>query len=159
MWLARPLCFCAFLTAPVRRVLVPPLDLHAPSYEHVTQHFLSVEDLVFYYGDRPYLSAKETRALYHALLPTYYPSYLHDHDPDDVARMAVAARTAARAYARQRSYFYVRWASVLFDAARKLFSKKKKEHATALDVLAASCRTNSRVDRLCGIQKKMSLKE
>lgn len=153
MWFACPLYVCAFLSVPSRRLLVPPLDLHAPSYENV-RHFMSVEDLVFYYGDRPLLNAKETRTLYHALLPTYYPSYLHDHDPADLARMAVAARSAARAYARRRSYFYVRWASVMFDAARKLFSKQKKDYKTALDVLAASCRTNPRVDRLCGVERK-----
>ena len=71
-WLSfvRPLCVYAFLSVPTRRVLVPPLDRHLASHENV-RHFLSTEDLVFYYGDRPLLNAKETRELYHALLPTY----------------------------------------------------------------------------------------
>ena len=167
-----------FLFVPiVRRPSVVVLDMDRP-YKEKPLHFLSVPELVFYYGDRENwwgdLSAKETRDLYHKLLPYYYPIYLNNNNHVDLAKMVFEARRSARSYARRRSLFYVRWMSVLMDGIRNIVRHrkwktvfddvwKKNKHywndddLIALRVLNGSCHTNRWADRFCGtrIEKMM----
>lgn len=171
------LLFICFMFVSVgRRQSAVVLDKERP-YDERPLHFLSVSDLVFYYGDRAHwwgdLDAKNTRILYHKLLPLYYPNYLNNHDPVVLARMVFEARRSARSYARRRSYFYVRWMSVLMDGIRNMVRHKKwktvfhdtwkkyeqhdSDHQIALRVLNRSCHTNPWADQFCGRIEKLSV--
>lgn len=92
-------------------------------------HFLSVPDLVFYYGDRKNwwgdADAHTTRTLYHDLLPIYCPYYTSVYKIDDLAFKAYQTRKAVKQYARRRSYLHVRVFSILLDVVRNLLKYKK----------------------------------
>lgn len=83
----------------------------------------TVEQLRKEYGERQNklwgdLGAKETRELYHKLLPT---ELLHDtteHSLEERARIAVSARRAARLYARERAMLPVTLPCQLLDGVR-----------------------------------------
>lgn len=175
------LLFACFVFVSVgRRPSIVVLDKERTCDERPL-HFLSVPELVFYYGDRPNwwgdLDAQDTRILYHRLLPSYYPVYLNNYDPVVLARMVFEARRSARSYARRRSYLHVRWMSVLMDGIRNMVRhqkwktafddtwKKYKHHVkngnddyqTALRVLNGSCHTNRWADQFCGRIEKLSV--
>lgn len=169
---------CFLFTSVARRQSVVVLDKNR-LYDERPLHFLSFSDLVFYYGDRTNwwgdLDASQTRKLYHELLPYYYPSYLNDNDPISLARKVFDARRSARSYARRRSYFYVRWMSILMDGIRNMVRHKKwktvfddtwnkyehyvkeDEYQIALRILNGSCHTNPWADRFCGRIEKLSV--
>jgi len=85
----------------------------------------SVEELRDQYGEKTRwwgdLSPAETRALYHALLPK---SLLEEEDAEytlaERAELAIAARRAARLYARERALLPFAIASELLDGVRQL---------------------------------------
>lgn len=164
-------CFLYVSVGPRPSVMV--LDKNMPCHER-SLHFLSVPDLVFYHGDRKHwwgdLSANETRILYHSLLPYYYPTYLKEYHPVDLARMVFEARRSARTYARRRSCFHVRCMSVLLDGIRNIVRHRKwktkfddvwnkhghcwnDEQQIAMRVLNGSCHTNYWADRFCGTRR------
>ena len=168
-------CFLFVSVVPRRSVVV--LDEQRPHHERPL-HFLSVSELVFQYGDRENwwgdLNAKETRNLYHRLLPFYYTAYLSDYHVVDLARMVFEARRSARTYARRRSCIHVRWMSMLMDGVRNMVRHRKwktkfddvwnkhehvwkDEQQIAMRVLNGSCHTNRWADRFCGtrIEKMM----
>ena len=139
-------------------------------------HFPSLNDLVFYYGDRPHwwgdLDARQTRSLYHKLLPVYCPSYTADYSMETLSLMAYQTRKAAKQYARRRSILPVRWFSAALDIAHNLYEYKRwsplgatyeelwqkykdqlhpnaTDHHIAATIVSKSCRTNEWVDLLC----------
>jgi len=86
----------------------------------------TVEALRQQYGHRQHwfgdLDARETRELYHELLPRQ----LLENDAIDLAeraRLAVAARRAARLYARERALLPVSLSCELLDGMRTLMKK------------------------------------
>lgn len=92
-------------------------------------HFLSVQEFVFYYGDRigwwGDWDVKETRTNYHKLLPVYHPLYVSCCEIENLAYHAFQTRREAKKYARRRSRFYVRWMSVCMDGFRSLWRYKR----------------------------------
>lgn len=140
-------------------------------------HFLSLEDLVFYYGDRTHwwgdLDARQTRTLYHQLLPIYYPHYLTDYSIETLAVKAFQTRKAVKQYARRRSYFHIRIMSMFADILHNLWEHRRwgsatyeqlwqkyktqlqEQHLEASDdrvastIVLKSCRTNPWIDFLC----------
>lgn len=139
----------------------------------------SVQLLRSAYGEGRDLTPAETRALYHALLPT---SLLED-EADEIslaerAEIAIAARRAARLYARERTLLPYAIGSELFDGVRQLLkagSFRRSgysddqiwfKYAGALPsdlpegaafpddvyytILQKACSSNSVVDKLCG---------
>lgn len=138
-------------------------------------HFLSMEDLVFYYGDRPHwwgdLNAHQTRTLYHKLLPVYYPSYISQYPIQTLSLMAYKSRKAAKQYARRRSYLPIRWISTLIGTFNNLLEYKRwsplgatyeelwqkykiqlhphaSDHQIATTIVLKSCHTNEWIDLL-----------
>lgn len=141
-------------------------------------HFLSLDDYVFYYGDRTNwwgdLDAHQTRTLYHKLLPIYYPYYLTDYSIETLAVKAFQTRKAVKQYARRRSYFHIRFISMLVDLLHNLWEYRRWGSATyeelwqkykiqlqeqhqleatddqiASTIVLKSCRTNEWIDFLC----------
>lgn len=92
-------------------------------------HFLSVQEFVFYYGDRDSwwgdCNAQETRIMYHKLLPVYHPVYWSCVEMEHLAYHAFHTRREAKKYARRRSRFYIRWLSVGLDGVRGLWRHKR----------------------------------
>lgn len=93
-------------------------------------HFPSVEDLVFYYGDCDNwwgdLGVRETRLLYHSLLPVYSLQYVGCNcSIEMVAFNSYLTRKAAKQYARRRSRAHVRVFSLVFDLFHNLWEHKK----------------------------------
>lgn len=105
------------------------LDKHRCCFDERPFHFLSLNELVFYYGDREVwwgdLNTHHTRYLYHQLLPVYHPFYVSKVPPETLALMAYQTRKAVKRYVRHRSRFHVRWMSILTDLIRHLLQKKK----------------------------------
>lgn len=141
-------------------------------------HFLSLDDLVFYYGDRNSwwgdLNAKQTRTLYHQLLPIYYPYYLTDYSIQTLSIKAFQTRKAVKQYARRHAYFHVRCLSILIDIFHNLWEYRRwgsatydelwqkykyqfqeQNHLEASDdqiastIVMKSCCTNEWIDFLC----------
>jgi len=82
--------------------------------------YTTVEELRSQYGTGRNLNAAQTRDLYHSLLPT---SLLDDEDASTLperASIAIAARRAARLYARERAILPVTLSSELMDGVRTL---------------------------------------
>ena len=123
-----------------------------------------------WFGD---LDARETRTLYHKLLPTDLLLDDSEIPVDERARLAVAARRAARLYARERSLLPVTIGCQLLDGVRvfldqgrfqsdglseeQIFEKyiaKLGYTASHLDedffyhVLEKSCTVNEHVDKI-----------
>ena len=109
----------------------PSPTLPSPSLNH---SFTSVEELRDFYGPRQNwwgdYNARETRELYKSLLPTrlldaeyVYPGA---HTVEERARMAVAARRAAKMYARERGLLPVSLASQLLDGMRVFCAKSTR---------------------------------
>lgn len=109
----------------------PSPTLPSPSLNH---SFTSVEELRDFYGPRQNwwgdYNARETRDLYKSLLPTrlldaeyVYPGA---HTVEERARMAVAARRAAKMYARERGLLPVSLASQLLDGVRVFCAKSTR---------------------------------
>lgn len=149
------------------------------SYSEKPFHFLSLDDLVFYYGDRANwwgdLDAHQTRTLYHQLLPTYYPKYLTDYSIGTLAVKAFQTRKAVKQYARRRSYCHVRFFSTLVDVLHNLWEYRRwsplgatyeelwqkyknqleeqdveaSDHQIASTIVLKSCQTNEWIDFLC----------
>lgn len=92
-------------------------------------HFLSLDDLIFFYGDRQQwwgdFNAHETRILYHRLLPVYYLFYMGSYDIAALSVKTFQTRKAVKEYARRRSYFPVRFLSTVVDTARNLWHHKR----------------------------------
>lgn len=83
----------------------------------------TVEQLRKEYGERQNklwgdLGAKETRELYHKLLPTELLQDTTEHSLEERARIAVSARRAARLYARERAMLPVTLPCQLLDGVR-----------------------------------------
>lgn len=142
-------------------------------------HFLSLDDLVFYYGDRTSwwgdLNAQQTRILYHQLLPIYYPYYLTDYSIQTLAIKAFQTRKAVKQYARRHAYFHVRCLSTLVDIFHNLWEYRRwsplgatydelwhkyktqlqEQHLEASNeqiaftIVLKSCQTNEWIDFLC----------
>lgn len=161
------------------------LDLASLAAEtNNTYVFTSVAELRAAYGPRERwygdLNAHEARSLYHSLLPTDLAT-----DPTlpyslaERAKMAIAARKAARLYARERALLPLSLGSSLLDAVRQLQEHKAfQPHGLTEEqvwqkylpdgvedleelsdyeaeevywrVLEKACTTNQAVDRLCG---------
>jgi len=104
------------------------------SYCEKPLHFLSVKDLVFYYGDRENWwgdhGARKTRHLYHQLLPIYHSYYIVDYNTETLAIKSYETRNAIKQYVRRRSYLYVRFLSVLIDTMRNMWRYKRWSGAT-----------------------------
>ena len=109
----------------------PSPTLPSPSLNH---SFTSVEELRDFYGPRQNwwgdYNARETRELYKSLLPTrlldaeyVYPGA---HTVEERARVAVAARRAAKMYARERGLLPVSLASQLLDGMRVFCAKSTR---------------------------------
>jgi len=84
--------------------------------------YTTVEELRSEYGTGRNLGAAETRDLYHSLLPT---KLLEDEDAATLperAHVAIAARRAARLYARERALLPLTMGSELMDGVRTLKS-------------------------------------
>ena len=82
--------------------------------------YTTVEELRAEYGTGRTLDAAETRDLYHSLLPT---QLLHEEDSTTLAeraQIAIAARRAARLYARERTMLPLMMGSELYDGMRHL---------------------------------------
>lgn len=98
-------------------------------YQETPLHFLSLEDLVFFYGDRQHwwgdFGHRDTRALYHQLLPVYYPSYVPHYDIQTLALKSFETRQCVKQYARRRSHFYVRLFSTVMDTSRNLWHYRR----------------------------------
>lgn len=96
-------------------------------YDEKNIALLSVQDLVFYYGDREGwwgdMGFHKTRSVYHKLLLTGHD--ISEDDLDTLAFQAFQTRQAIKTYVRRRSYLHVRWASMLFDYTRNLFVYKR----------------------------------
>jgi len=84
----------------------------------------TVEELRLLYGERQHwygdLNARATRELYHRLIPTQLLNDDSDLPLAQRARRAVAARRAARLYARERTILPVALGSQLVDGVRVL---------------------------------------
>lgn len=85
----------------------------------------SVEELRETFGERQRwygdLSAAETRALYHSLLPTSLLETEGEHySLEQRAHLAIAARRAARLYSRERALLPLAVGSELLDGLRQL---------------------------------------
>ena len=109
----------------------PSPTLPSPTLNH---SFTSVEELRDFYGPRQNwwgdYNARETRELYHSLLPTrlldaeyVYPGA---HTVEERARMAVAAPRAAKMYAGERGLLPVSLASQLLDGVRVFCAKSTR---------------------------------
>ena len=114
-------------------MLSPPPSPTLPS-PSLNRSFTSVEELRDFYGPRQNwwgdYNARETRELYKSLLPTrlldaeyVYPGA---HTVEERARMAVAARRAAKMYARERGLLPVSLASQLLDGMRVFCAKNTR---------------------------------
>lgn len=113
--------------------LSPPPSpmLPSPSRNH---SFTTVEELRDFYGPKQNwwgdYNARQTRELYHSLLPTKLldAEYIYPgaHTVEERARMAVAARRAAKMYARERGVLPVTLASQLFDGMRVFCAKSTR---------------------------------
>lgn len=146
-------------------------------------HFLSIQDFVFYYGDRDEWwgdwNARETRTIYHKLLPVYHPLYVSTCGVETLAYNVFQTRREAKKYARHRSRFYVRWFSICMDGFRslwrykrwrplgstfyELWNKYKQQiqeqnpsigqdelyNKVFLQIIQKSCKTNPWVDSIC----------
>lgn len=128
-----PKWFCMFLLSPfthhpLRHPLVLDIDRH---HHEKPLHFLSFDDLVFYYGERSSwlgdTDAYQTRTIYHKLLPSYHTLYTEEYDPETLAYKAFRARQSAKEYARYIAFFYLRWISQSLDGVRNLLSYQKLE--------------------------------
>lgn len=110
------------------------------SYCENPLHFLSVHDLVFYYGDRENwwgdLGIRKTRHLYHQLLPIYHSYYIVDYNIELLALKSYETRKAVKKYVRHRSYLYVRFFSIIIDTLRSLkrYKRLRPDGATYEDL-------------------------
>lgn len=141
-----------------------------------------VEELRAAYGARQSwwgdLTPAETRALYHALLPTSLLSDGNEYTLAERAELAVAARRAARLYARERALLPYVFGCELLDGMRQMlkggaFQKEGYSEAQIwlkyagmlpselpegsafhedvyTTILQKACSTNEQVDKLCG---------
>lgn len=154
----------------------PELPMPASNYS-----FTTVEELRSFYGPRQNwwgdFDARQTRELYHSLLPT---QLLEDESlslgMEDRARMAVAARRAARLYARERGVIPVTIACQLLDGLRvlcdkgtwqpdglseeQIFAKYAEQFGVSPDachdevyytILRKSCTSNMHIDTMVGM--------
>jgi len=143
----------------------------------------TVEQLRAEYGERQRwwgdLSHAETRALYHALLPTsLLEEDASEYSLPERAELAMAARRAARLYARERAMLPFAIGSELLDGVRQLvkngsfqtagYSDEQlwKKYAGCLPselpegaefhpevylkIVEKACSTNRHIDQLCG---------
>jgi len=107
------------------RTFSPPPSPTVPSPTG-NYSFTTVEELREFYGPKQNwwgdFDARQTRELYHSLLPTRLldAEYIYPgaHTVEERARMAVAARRAAKMYARERGVLPVTLASQLLDGVR-----------------------------------------
>jgi len=126
-------CANGFLNFPVeqhkiRNQLSQVLDKDC-SYCEKPLHFLSVNDLVFYYGDRENWwgdqGAHKTRHLYHQLLPTYHSYYIVDYNMETLAIKSYETRKAIKQYVRRRSYLHIRIFSIFIETMCNLWKYKR----------------------------------
>jgi len=160
----------------------PPLPL--PTQLAGACNFTTVEELREFYGPRQRwwgdYDAQQSRRLYHSLLPTELLTEECTLPIEDRARMAVAARRAARLYARERGLLPVSLACTLYDGLRglvnegawqpqglsdeQIFDKYAQQHGCAdgrcdydaleeiyYTILVKSCTSNSAVDAMMGL--------
>ncbi|EOD36881.1 hypothetical protein EMIHUDRAFT_420881 [Emiliania huxleyi CCMP1516] len=147
--------------------------------------FTTVEALRRQHGQRRHwfgdLDARETRRLYHELLPRQLldgeESVYEEHGlpVEERARLAVAARRAARLYARERAHLPVALSCEIVDGVRTLMAQGSfqpgglseeqifAKYAAKLGegggdveqvyrmMLLKSCASNAHVDRLMGV--------
>jgi len=121
-----------FMSGPGRqylyRSLSQTLDKDRRYYEKPF-HFLSLDDLIFFYGDRQRwwgdFNAHETRTLYHKLLPVYYLFYMNCYDLKTLSVKTFQTRKAIKEYARRRSHLPVRFFSTVVDTTRNLWHHKR----------------------------------
>lgn len=140
----------------------------------------SVDELREVYGGKQHwwgdLTPAETRELYHALLPRSLLDEEGDYTLAERAELAIAARRAARLYARERALLPYALGSELLDGVRQLIRSGSfrvegpsdeeiwKKYAGDMPqegaifnedvyytILNKACSTNSHVDRLCGL--------
>ena len=133
---------------------------------------LTVAELRALHGEGRDLGARQTRELYHTLLPTSLLKLTHVPIAQRAAA-AVAARRAARLYARERSVLPLAVAVACFDGARQLartgqfapegLSEEEvwskycdgvdggDEDELCATVLRKSCSTTPAVDALVGL--------
>lgn len=121
--------FIVFNPNPYRRNTVLILDKDRGWVMENPLHFLTVQEFVFHYGDRDDWrgdwNAKETRLIYHKLLPIYHPLYFSCCEMETLAFHAFQTRREAKKYARRRSRFYIRWWSICMDGVRSLWRYKR----------------------------------
>lgn len=169
--------------------LSPPPSPTVPSPSG-NYSFTTVDQLREFYGPRQNwwgdFDARQTRELYHSLLPTrLLDAELQlpgAHTVEERARMAVAARRAAKMYARERGVLPVTLASQLLDGMRvfctsgswqpdglseeQIIAKYAKQFGgTSLEecnddlyytILRKSCTTNVYIDSLVGLAEHSS---
>jgi len=140
-------------------------------------NFTTVEELREFYGPRQNwwgdFDARETRQLYHSLLPKQLLEESAALPVEDRARLAVAARRAARLYARERGPLPVTLACQLLDGVRvfavsgnwqpdglseeQIFAKYatscggESEEEVYYKILQKSCTSNLHVDAAVGL--------
>jgi len=153
----------------------PPLPL--PTQLAGACNFTTVEELREFYGPRQNwwgdFDARETRQLYHSLLPKQLLEESAALPVEDRARLAVAARRAARLYARERGPLPVTLACQLLDGVRvfavsgnwqpdglseeQIFAKYatscggESEEEVYYKILQKSCTSNLHVDAAVGL--------
>jgi hypothetical protein len=107
-------------------------------FKETPRLFRSVQDLVFYYGDREDwwgdMGFHQTRVIYHRLLSSTGLD-TPDEDLDTFAFLAYQTRQSIKSYVRRRSYLHVRWASMLFDSVRNLLVYKRWKRKTTFEEL------------------------
>lgn len=183
---ARPQLVMRAVTAALAAALLGcPEDIAATMDANDTLVWATtVENLRAAHGERQSwwgdLSPADTRALYHALLPT---SLLWDDEAQyslaERAEMAIAARRAARLYARERALLPFAIGCQVLDGVRQLLeggSFRTQGYSDAqiwikyagclpselpdgatfdddvyLTIIRKACSSNQRVDKLCGV--------
>lgn len=139
-------------------------------------HFFSLEDLVFYYGDRTNwwgdLDGRQTRFLYHQLLPVYYHHYINEYSIETLSYRTYQTRKAVKQYARRLSFAHIRFLSAVVDIIHNLWEYKRwgsatydelwqkykkqlqeqhleaSDHQIASTIVSKSCSTNECIDFL-----------
>lgn len=95
-------------------------------------HFLSVDELVFYYGGCADLGFYDARRLYHKLLPYYAEEYIGSCSLKELSWKTFHARKSAKKYVRLRSRWIVKIVAYLFDFLRQ---QQKKHHPNTYETL------------------------
>lgn len=158
----------------------PTLPRPASNYTYT-----SLDELRAFYGPRQNwwgdFDARQTRELYHSLLPTRLLEEDLRLSVEERARMAVAARRAARLYARERGALPVTLACQLLDGLRvfcaqgtwqpdglseeQIFAKYAEQFGVSPDachddvyqtILRKSCTSNMHMDAMVGLAEHVS---